>query len=70
MKGVWSGDVDLNDGCLQAQIDAYKKRLDYIEEIKSKEPSHTPMLLQQLENTLSELKKDLTFIHRGMYTAA
>ena len=36
-----SGDVDLNDGCLQAQIDAYRKRLQSIEEIKPKETLHT-----------------------------
>ena len=68
VKGVCSGDVDLNDGCLQAQIDAYKKRLQSIEEIKPKEPPHTPTLLQQLESTLSELKNDFTFVHKSMYS--
>ena len=51
VKGVWSDDMDLNDGCLQAQIDAYKKRLQPVEEIKPQQPPHTPTLLQQLEST-------------------
>lgn len=61
VKGVWSGDVDLNDGYLKAQIGDYKKRLKSIEELK---PIDSPILLQNLENTISELKKDFTFVHK------
>ena len=28
VKLQWSGDVDLNDGCLHKQYDEYKKRLE------------------------------------------
>ena len=30
MRMEWSGDVDLNDGSLQRQYDAYIQRLDFI----------------------------------------
>lgn len=42
--------MDLNNGQLQAQIDAYKKRLQSIDNIKPKQPLHVPTLLQQLDS--------------------
>ena len=29
----WSGDVDLNDGCLQRDYDAYQHRIEQIKKI-------------------------------------
>ena len=32
----WSGDVDLNDGCLQRDYDAYQHRLEQIKKYRFK----------------------------------
>lgn len=49
--------MDLNNGQLQAQIDAYKKRLQSIDNIKPKQPLHVPTLLQQLDSKPWKIKK-------------
>ena len=61
VKLQWSGDVDLNDGSLQEQYDKYKKRL----EITDKAGLKKDTILEDLENFLQDLIKDLDFIHSG-----
>ena len=59
----WSGDVDLNDGSLQVQYEAYRERLAYIESI-SLDGEHGDTV-GQLERVSSDLSVDLDFIHSG-----
>ena len=54
----WSGDVDLNDGCLQEQYEAYKKRLESVNTIDLK--GHTVKQLMKCED---ELVEDIEFVH-------
>ena len=62
--GVWSGDIDLNDGRIKLMHDAYLKRLEFAKHIglscsleRSKEH------LMHLE---SEIEEDLAFLSSGI----
>ena len=59
----WSGDVDLNDGALQEQYEVYKKRLTTAE----KAGLNRSEAVEDLENILQDLVKDLDFVHSGIY---
>ena len=37
VSGEWSGDIDLNDGKLKEMYMAYRKRLDFINNIRGEE---------------------------------
>ena len=59
----WNGDVDLNDGKLQDQYKAYRKRLDFVETIDlNGEGSDVAC---ELTTASRELLNDLDFIHSG-----
>ena len=58
-KLQWNGDVDLNDGKLQEQYQAYRKRLASIADIGAGN------VLSQLSSVLNGIKDDLNFINSG-----
>ena len=58
----WSGDVDLNDGSLQKDYDAYQHRLKQIEETGISESN----VIDQLKMLLDSLSKDLEFLNSGI----
>lgn len=58
----WSGDVDLNDGCLQRDYDAYQHRLQQINEIGLSDQGN---VTDQLKALLDSLTKDLEFLNSG-----
>ena len=60
----WSGDVDLNDGALQAEYSAYMERLTYIEGI-TVEAENLGCIIEQLQHVLSDISNDLDFIDSG-----
>lgn len=62
-RGVWSGDVNLNDGALEQQLKVYQERLSRINGIKS--GSDREGLLRQLTAAIDELKEDLMFLQTG-----
>ena len=65
VKCVWSGDVDLNDGALQKQYNAYISR---IEQAKTMGTECSPLqVADQLMLLSSELKEDLKCIDSGEY---
>ena len=56
----WSGDVDLNDGCLQRDCDAYHQRLEQIKEIGLSDQTN---VCDQLRTLLDSLNRDLEFLN-------
>ena len=64
MKQQWSGDVDLNDGCLQQQFKGYKQRLEEADKVGLQKDRAG----EDLDRTLQDLVKDLDFIYSGIHT--
>lgn len=62
-KLQWSGDVDLNDGSLQKQYEAYRKRLAFAESV-GLDGEHSDVV-GQLTSLTSDISEDLEFIHSG-----
>ena len=60
----WSGDVDLNDGALQAEYSAYMERLTYVEGI-TMEVQQLEYIVGQLQHVASDICDDLDFIDSG-----
>lgn len=62
-KMEWSGDVDLNDGLLQKQYEAYKQRLSVVEGLglEAEGKDYTA----DRQSILDEVSKDVEFIHSG-----
>ena len=65
VNGVWSGDVDHNNGDLQRQYTAYKEYLKSIQGIQMAESSNHITLLEQLKRVCTKLRDDLNFLHSG-----
>ena len=65
-RGVWSGDVDWNDGALQDQFKLYKDRLSRVTDIKLS--NDRERLLRQLAAIAHELQEDLVYLHTGIYS--
>jgi len=63
VKRMWSGDVDLNDGELQRQHDAYIKRIDQAKKLGLE--NGEGQISDQLSSLLDDLTEDLKFIHSG-----
>ncbi|XP_065887166.1 uncharacterized protein [Dysidea avara] len=59
VKQQWSGDVDLNDGCLQQQFKGYKQRLEEADKVGLQKDRAG----EDLDRTLQDLVKDLDFIY-------
>ena len=62
-RGVWSGDVNLNDGALEKQLKLYQERLSRVNDIKL--VSDREALLRQLAAAIDELKEDLMYLQTG-----
>ncbi|XP_065891566.1 uncharacterized protein [Dysidea avara] len=56
----WSGDVDLNDGHLQKQYEAYQKRLDSAKKLGLEDRNK---IKDQLQMLLNDLTKDIEFLN-------
>ena len=65
VRGIWSGDVDHNNGDLQRQYTAYQERLKSIAGIQMAHSSDHIELLEKLKVTCSKLSDDLNFLHSG-----
>ena len=63
MKGIWSGDINLNDGELEQQYQRYQDRLSLIMSIKLS--SNCDELLGQLTSVLRHLKEDVQYLLTG-----
>ena len=61
-KGIWSGDVDLNDGYLEEQKAAYKNRLPRIEKLHMDNRHYAST---ELCAHFTDLQKDKEFLHSG-----
>ena len=62
MKGLWSGDIDLDDGDLQEQLKQYNDRLLSIQDLKF---SDCTVLTSNLQSQFLLLKKDLEFLRQS-----
>ena len=60
---MWSGDVDLNDGSLQKQYDAYIKLIGQANKFGL--VNGESQIGDQLTSLLDDLTGDLKFIHSG-----
>ena len=58
-RGIWSGDVDVNDGALEKQYREYNNRLLTIKNLKSSNAN----LLSQLDDQVQQLKINMEFLH-------
>ena len=58
----WSGDIDLNDGCLQREYNAYQHRLEQIKKIGLSDQSN---VCEQLKTLLDSLTRDIEFLSSG-----
>ena len=63
MKGIWSRDVNLNDGELEKQYKEYQDRLSLIMSLKLS-PNHGEFL-GQLTSVLRQLKEDVVYLLAG-----
>ena len=63
MKGIWSGDVNLNDGELEKQYKEYQDRLSLIMSLKLS--PNRGELLGQLTSVLHWLKEDVVYLLAG-----
>jgi len=70
MRLEWHGDVDLADGKLQSQYQAYRDRLKFVggicRNLMNVTQRHQTVL--DLQRTNQEMIEDLTFISKGNYT--
>ena len=64
-KGLWSGDVDLNDGHLQLLFQGLQDRLQWIKGIGLKERSDREAIKSDLHTAINNIATDLQFIHSG-----
>ena len=66
MAGIWHGDVDLNDGALEREYNAYKDRLQEIDKLKVHSNISRSQLIVQLNSIMRDVNKDREFVHTGM----
>lgn len=64
MRGVWSGDVDLNGGHLKEQKASYNNHLSEIERLSMVDRAS---LVKQLSSQIGALQKDKEFLFSGDY---
>lgn len=67
VKGVWTGDVDLNDGKLQLLYKKYTDRKGSILALGLPDPSDRPSVMDDLSREKKCLEEDLSFITSSMY---
>ena len=71
VKGMWSGDVDLNDGILQKSYKAYIKRLEEINEMvltQTEDQVASATVVHQLTTCREAVENDVHFLHAGKQT--
>ena len=64
-KGVWSGDVDLNDGELQKLYRDHLDRLEFIDAVGVKDRAERGVVKSDLEELLHNLVQDVEFCGNG-----
>lgn len=64
-KGVWSGDVDLNNGELQKLYRDHLARLEFIDAIGVNGRAERGVLKSDLEEMLHNLVEDVEFCRNG-----
>lgn len=67
MKGVWSGDVDLNDGKLQEMYSVYMDRLRFINNIGLSDRDSRQHLADDMDACVNQMSNDITFISNGKF---
>ncbi len=66
--GVWSGDVDLNDGSLESQYSSYCERLSFVEGLGLRDRSTKPCIMSDMVKIRDEFQNDIKFVTEGYYT--
>lgn len=65
VAGVWSGDVDLNDGSLQRSFDEYKSKLSFISQIGLGSRQGKATIKDDLSIIHKQVLSDKEFIIKG-----
>lgn len=68
-SGVWSGDIDLNDGQLDQLYRIYSERLKFVKGIGLNDRKEGPTITADLEQVLEFIKEDYRFITKGTLPA-
>jgi hypothetical protein len=63
----WCGDVDMNDGELQAMYKIYRERLDFISVLGMNDRRDTTVVVQDLDVCLKGIKEDMSFVGKGVF---
>lgn len=64
-KGIWSGDVDLNDGVLQAKYKEYVDRLSFMKSIGLSDRETKQQLMEDMGMCVEQISTDIAFIAKG-----
>lgn len=64
-KGIWSGDVDLNDGVLQAKYKEYVDRLSFIKSIGLSDCETKQQLMEDMGTCVEQISTDIAFTAKG-----
>ena len=64
---IWHGDVDLNNGELEAHYTAYQSRLQDIRNLTMATYPNRLRLCQQLASFIHDIENDLEFLHTGQF---
>ena len=68
VRGLWSGDVDLNDGKLPKMYSEYTSRLSFIKGMGLSNQHSTEQVVKDLTVCIEEVSKDVTFIANSKCT--
>ena len=66
VSGIWSGDINLNDGGLEKLYDSYVQRLNDAMEIGLPPRHDRAIIIADLEKLLKQLSTDVSFITKGI----
>lgn len=62
VRGIWNGDVNLNNGELEKQYNEYCHRLQSIKGLKLEDMES---LNEKLDCVVHQVQSDLEFLHKG-----
>lgn len=66
VKGLWTGDVDLNDGKLPLLYETYTDRKESIKALGLPNPSDRASVIKDLSAEKKHLEEDLNFVTASM----
>lgn len=65
-RGVWSGDVDMNDGTLEKLFQNFSRQLKFVKSIGLGDRATGELMLSDLEQVLQDMKNYMEFLIKGI----